>query len=77
MRRCAEQLQLDTEVGGQVAAKAVARFIGQLWSANLVCYRAVAVMARAMVRTIAKLIRGADVARVNDSRRLKYILKRI
>ena len=77
MRLCARELQATAKVGSKVEAKLVARFIGQLWSAHIVCFRAVAVMARAMIHTIATLIRRSGVSKETDMHKLKYLLKKV
>ena len=77
MRACLLRLQASTKVGKPVSAKLVARFIGQLWSASIVCYRAVAIMARGMVRTLANMIRSSEAMDETNPNRLRYILKRI
>ena len=64
-------------VGGKVEAKLVARLVGQLWAASIVCYRAVTIMARGMIATIAVMIRLSEVRDVTDLNRLRYILKRV
>ena len=71
------QLRRIVRVGSKVPAKSVARFVGQLWSANIVCYRAVAVMARGMIRTLATMIRTSEAMDESDPNRLRYILRRI
>ena len=77
MKLCACELQAAAKIGSKVNAKLVARFIGQLWSAHIVCYRAVAIMARAMIHTIAVLIRRSGVADETDLHKLKYLLKKV
>ena len=77
MRACAKLLRKYAKVGGRVSAKLVAKFVGLLWSASVVCYRAVAIMARAMVRTLAVMIGESEAAGESDLDKLKYILKRV
>ena len=74
---CLEQLAAAAKIGAKVDAKLVARFIGQLWAANIVCFRAVAIMARAMIATIASMIRMAGLHDITDLNKLRYILKRV
>ena len=70
-------LQSVAKVGHKVEARLVAKVVGQLWSANVVCFRAVAIMARGMTHTIATLIRRSDAAGETDMDKLKYILKKV
>ena len=77
IRQCALALQGVAKVGAPVDAKMVARFVGQLWSIHIVCYRAVAIMARGMIYTIATMIRKSGVPEEKDLHRLKYLLKRV
>ena len=77
LRASAVALQQTTKVGKPVAAKAVARFIGQLWSINIVCYRAVAIMARGLIRTLALMIRSSDAMDESNPDRLRHILRRV
>lgn len=77
MRACALRLQKAATVGKGVDAKLVAKFVGMLWSAHIVCFRAVAIMARGMIQTIATMIRASDAAGETDLHKLKYILKRV
>ena len=64
-------------VGGSVCAKKVAKVIGLLWSASIVCHRAVAIMTRGLIRTLAVMLRIAMPRGVDDPKKLAYILKRI
>ena len=73
----AKWLQQATTVGKPVAAKAVAKFVGQLWSIDIVCYRAVAIMARGLIRTLARMIRSSDAMDESNPNRLRYILRRV
>ena len=50
------ELRRVARVGGKVAAKLVARVIGILWSVQVCCHRAVAVMTRAIIQTIAVML---------------------
>jgi len=77
MRATAEQLHTRAHVGKPVSAKLVARFIGQLWSANIVCFRAVAIMARGLIRTLATMLRSSPAMGESDPSRLRYILRRV
>ena len=72
-----QHLSAVAVIGKSVDAKLVARLVGQLWSANIVCCRAVAVMARAMIHTIATMIRGSGVVHEPDLRKLRFLLKRV
>ena len=73
----AKWLQKSTKIGKPVSAKAVASFVGQLWSINIVCYRAVAIMARGLILTLAAMIRGSEAFDECDPNRLRYILRRV
>ena len=77
IRKCLLELRAAVKVGAPVDAKMVARFVGQLWSIHIVCYRAVAVMARGMIHTIATMIRKSGVPEEKDLHKLKYLLKRV
>ena len=77
IRKCLLALRDAVRVGKPVDAKMVARFVGQLWSIHIVCYRAVAVMARGMIHTIATMIRKSGVPEEKDLHKLKYLLKRV
>ena len=77
MRSSALALQAVAKVGSPVNAKLVASFVGRLWSAYIVCFRAVAIMARGMIETIAVMINKAGVSRESDLHNLKYLLKRV
>ena len=77
MRNSALALQAEAKVGSPVKAKLVASFVGRLWSAYIVCFRAVAIMARGMIQTIALMIRKAGVSKESDLQNLKYLLKRV
>ena len=44
MKDTLRELQSKAKVGKPLEAKLVARFLGQLWSADTVCHRAVAIM---------------------------------
>ena len=77
IRRCALSLQAAAKVGVPIDAKLVARFVGQLWSIHIVCYRAVAIMARGMIHTIATMIRESGVPEESDLHKLKYLLRRV
>ena len=70
-------LQQATKVGKPVAAKVVARFVGQLWSIDIVCYRAVAIMARGLIRTLTLMVRSPDAMDESNPNRLRYILRRV
>ena len=77
IRQCALALQEAAKVGAPLDAKIVARFVGQLWSIHIVCYRAVTIMARGMIYTIATMIRKSGVPEETDLHKLKYLLKRV
>ena len=77
LQASAISLQRSTKVGKPVAAKAVASFVGQLWSIDIVCYRAVAIMARGLIRTLALMIRSSDAMEESNPHRLRYILRRV
>ena len=77
MALTAKALTAVAKVGEQVAAKLVARFVGQLWSASIVCHRAVAVMARGIIRTLAIMINTSEAMDETNPNRLRYILRRI
>ena len=77
MAQTVQSLFLIVKVGQQVPAKLVARFVGQLWAASIVCYRAVALMARAMIRTLATMINTSKAMDETDPGRLRYILRRV
>lgn len=73
----AQALLAEAKIGEPVGAKLVARFVGRLWSIYIVCYRAVAIMARGMVHTIATMIRKSGIPKESDLHKLKYLLKRV
>ena len=73
----AKLLRSVAVVGKPVSAKLVARFVGQLWSCDIVCFRAVAIMARGMIRTLAVMIRTSEAMNESNPHRLRYILRRI
>ena len=77
LRESVRWLQAATTVGKPVAAKAVARLVGQLWSINVVCFRAVAIMARGLIQTLAKMIRSSKAMDESNPNRLRYILRRV
>ena len=77
LRKSVRCLQAVTKVGKSVSAKAVARLVGQLWSINVVCYRAVAIMARGLIQTLAKMIRSSEAMDETNPNRLRYILRRV
>ena len=77
MRLWAERLQAEAAVGKKVDAKLVAKFIGLLWSASIVCFRAVAIMARAMIRTITVMLGESEAMGEPDMQKLKRILRRV
>ena len=77
MEVTARLLDSVTVVGKPVSEKLVAKFIGQLWSCDIVCFRAVAIMARAMIRTLAVMIRTSEAMNESDPHRLRYILRRV
>ena len=77
MALTAKALTVATKVGERVSAKLVARFVGQLWSASIVCHRAVAIMARGIIRTLATMINTSEAMDETNPNRLRYILKRI
>lgn len=64
-------------VNGPVCAKKVAKVIGLLWSASIVCHRSVAIMTRGLIRTLAVMLRTPELRGVDDPKRLSYILKRV
>ena len=57
MRRALKALLAVARVGKRLRAKLVARVIGLLWSVETVCHRAVAVMCRSMIRTLAIMLK--------------------
>ena len=77
MEATARSLQSVAVVGKPVSAKLVAKFVGQLWSCDIVCFRAVAIMARGMIRTLAVMIRTSEAMNENNPHRLRYILRRV
>ena len=77
MRLWAERLHAAAVVGKKVSAKLVAKFIGLLWSASIVCFRAVAIMARAMIRTITVMLGESEAVGESDLQKLKQILRRV
>jgi hypothetical protein len=62
-RACAELRARVVATHGHPDALAVARLIGLLWSAHMVAHRAVALMCRGMIRTLAVVL-GTDAIRV-------------
>ena len=64
-------------VGKRVCAKKVAKVVGLLWAASIVCQRAVAIMTRGLIRTLAVMLRTSAARGVDDPKRLAYILKRV
>ena len=77
MKRCRQELFDKAKVGEKINAKLVARFVGQLWSADIVCHRAVAIMARGITRTISLMLHDSGVNQVTDAKMLKRLLKRV
>lgn len=77
IEKTARELWSQVQVGKPVSAKLVARFVGQLWAASIVCFRAVALLARGMIRTLAMLINTSEAMNESDPNRLRYILRRV
>ena len=73
LEQTARQLWEQAEIGKPISAKLVARFVGQLWAASIVCFRAVALMARGMIRTLATLINTSEAMNESDPNRLLRI----
>ena len=71
------QVQAETTVGRPVNAKLVARLLGRLWSASIVCGRAVAIMTRGITRTLTVMLRLPLSVYQGDLSKLRYILKRV
>jgi hypothetical protein len=70
-------LQQDAVVGEPVAAKLVARAVGNLWSIHVVAHHCVALMARASINTLAVALRRPDLVTCTDARRLRALLKQV
>ena len=70
-------LHTSVKVGSQVLAKKVAKVIGMLWSASIVCHRSVAIMTRGLIRTLTTMLRIPDLKGIDDPKRLSYVLRRI
>ena len=77
MRSAVTRLRSRVRVGHRVEAKEVARLIGALWSVMVVCFRAVAMMTRGMIRTLAVMLGDPQVLLAPTISALKWILKRL
>jgi hypothetical protein len=72
---CALAEQAD--VGKHVGARLVARVVGNLWSIHVVAHHCVALMARAMIDTLAVALRRPDLVTCADPRILRVLLKQV
>jgi hypothetical protein len=75
MRAAVVRLRSRVKVGCLVEAKEVARLIGALMSVMVVIYRAVAMMTRGMIRTLADMLDDPRIAEAPTIAALKWILK--
>ena len=73
--RAIKHLRSKVRIGRRVAAKAVARVIGLLWSCQVCCHKAVAIMCRAMTRTITIMLRQPQLEFVIGGPNFKWVLK--
>ena len=80
-RRCAklrakvEELMRFVRVGARVPAKLVAQLVGTLWSIEVVCHRAVAIMCRGMIACLAKMLGSPELKNALKFN-LRWLLKR-
>lgn len=70
-----KELRSLAVVGGRVEAKMVARAVGLLWSIHVVCHKAVAVMCRAMIRTLTVMLKKPQMLFAIGGPNFKWILK--
>ena len=73
--RTFQELRSLARVGGLVDAKAVARAVGLLWSIHVVCHKAVAIMCRGMIRTLAVMLKRPQMLFAIGGPNFKWILK--
>lgn len=75
LRARVKALRQEAHVGGQVSAKNVAGVVGSLWSIEIVCHRAVAVMCREMIACLAEMLRDPELLQANAFN-MRWLLKR-
>jgi hypothetical protein len=80
-RRAITTVRLQVhETQGRPSARAVARLIGLLWSAHMVAHRAVALLCRGMINTLAEALGSEDIrkaARTEKYDVLRWLLKAV
>ena len=74
LRKALKELFKSVRIGGRVKAKYVARVVGILWSIEVVCHRAVAIMCKSMIATLAKMLRAPHLLDKNQFN-LRRLLK--
>ena len=69
------ELRKAARVGRKVSAKLVARVIGILWSVQVCCHRAVAILTRAIIQTIAVMLRKPELRYSVGCPNFRWLLK--
>lgn len=71
-----KELRAEVRVGGKVSAKLVARIVGLLWSCHVCCHKAVAIMCRGMIRTLAVMLGMPELMSQIGTPHFRWVLKR-